>query len=84
MFTASAEVDYPIKKNLFYVASFMDIGNAANNFGDLVKDIKAGVGVGIRFITPMAPIKIDFAWKLKKVEGDRSSTRFHVVLGSFF
>jgi outer membrane protein insertion porin family len=50
----------------------------------LVKDIKAGVGVGIRFITPMAPIKIDFAWKLKKVEGDRSSTRFHVVLGSFF
>jgi outer membrane protein insertion porin family len=84
MFTASAEVDYPIKKNTFYVASFIDVGNAANDFGDLISDIKAGAGFGVRFITPMAPIRIDFAWKLKKVEGDRSSTRFHIVLGSFF
>jgi outer membrane protein insertion porin family len=84
MWVASFETDYPIKKKTFYLAAFTDIGNGANNWGDLTKDIKAGAGFGIRFITPMAPIRLDFAWKLKKVEGDTNNFRIHVVIGSFF
>jgi outer membrane protein insertion porin family len=84
MWVASAEADYPIKKKTFYLAAFTDVGNGANNWSDLVKDIKAGVGFGIRFVTPMAPIRLDFAWKLKKVKGDTNNFRIHVVIGSFF
>lgn len=84
MWTASVEADYPIKKNFFYVAAFADVGNGANSWSDLFKDIKAGTGFGIRFITPMAPIKLDFAWKLKKVPGDTNNFRIHLVIGSFF
>lgn len=84
MWTLSVEGDYPIKRNLFYVAAFADAGNGANTWGDLFKDIKAGVGFGLRFITPMAPIRLDFAWKLKKVEGDTNRFRIHLIIGSFF
>jgi outer membrane protein insertion porin family len=84
MFVVDLEADYPVKKDLFYVAGFFDFGNGAETWGGLVKDIKAGAGFGIRFITPMAPIKIDFAWKLKKVPGDGSRFRIHLTIGSFF
>ena len=84
MWTLSFEADYPIKRKVFYIAGFFDAGNGANNWGDLLKDIKAGTGFGIRFITPMAPIRLDFAWKLKKVRGDTNNFRIHLVIGSFF
>ncbi len=84
MFTINLEADYPIKENTFYVAAFLDVGNGANSWGDLVKDIKAGAGFGIRFVTPMAPIKLDFAWKLKKVPGDTNRFRIHLTIGTFF
>jgi outer membrane protein insertion porin family len=84
MWNLSFEADYPIKEKFFYVGAFLDMGNGANSWSDLVKDIKAGAGFGIRFITPMAPIKLDFAWKLKKVPGDTNNFRIHLVIGSFF
>ena len=84
MWVVNLEADYPIKKNMFYVAAFFDMGNSADTWSGLVKDIKAGTGFGFRFITPMAPIKIDFAWKLKKVPGDTSRFRIHLTIGSFF
>lgn len=84
MWTLSVEADYPVKRKFFYVGAFLDMGNGANSWGDLVKDVKAGAGFGIRFVTPMAPIKLDFAWKLKKVKGDTNRFRIHLVIGSFF
>ncbi len=84
MFVVNLEADYPIKKDFFYIAGFFDFGNGANKWSDLFKDIKAGAGFGIRFITPMAPIRLDFAWKFKKVPGDTNNFRIHLVLGSFF
>jgi len=84
MWAVSFEADYPIKENSFYVGTFFDAGNGANSWSDAFKDIKAGVGFGLRFITPMAPIKLDFAWKLRKVEGDTNKFRIHLIIGSFF
>ena len=84
MWAVSVEADYPVKEKFFYIAAFADAGNGANTWGDLFKDVKAGVGFGFRFITPMAPIRLDFAWKLKKVEGDTNNFRIHLVIGSFF
>jgi outer membrane protein insertion porin family len=84
MFVVNLEADYPIKKNFFYVAGFFDFGNGADTWGDLVKDVKAGAGFGLRFVTPMAPIKLDFAWKLKKVPGDTDRFRIHLTIGTYF
>jgi len=84
MLVVNLEANYPIKKDVFYVAGFFDAGNGADTWGGLFKDLKAGAGFGVRFITPMAPIKVDFAWKLKKVPGDSDNFRIHLTIGSFF
>jgi len=84
MWFTSFEADYPIKRRMFYLAGFFDVGNGANKLGDLFQNIKAGTGFGVRFITPMAPVRLDFAWKLKKVPGDTNRFRIHLILGSFF
>lgn len=81
----SAELNYPIYKNILYGAVFYDTGLSANNWKDFKpQNLKGGYGVGIRFITPFAPIKLDWAFKTKKVPGDTSRSKLHFVLGVFF
>ena len=78
------EANYPIT-NMVYVGAFLDIGMGAENWGDFKPgNLRGGVGFGIRLITPFAPIKIDFAYKLKRVPGDDSPTRVHFILGGYF
>ncbi len=72
-------------KGIFYGAVFYDFGTGADSFEGLKpSNWKGGYGFGIRLITPMAPIKIDLAWKTKKVPGDTSPSRIHFIIGSFF
>lgn len=81
----SAELNYPIYKNILYGAVFYDTGLGANSWKDFKpQNFRSGFGVGIRFITPFAPIKLDWAFKTKKVPGDTSRTKLHFVLGVFF
>jgi translocation and assembly module TamA len=57
------------------LAAFVDAGNA---FDDTVIDAKTGVGLGIRWRSPVGPIRLDFAHPL-----DNSDERFrvHFVMG---
>ncbi|MDW8032145.1 MAG: outer membrane protein assembly factor BamA [Aquificaceae bacterium] len=81
----SAEANYPLYKNILYGALFYDAGLGFDNWGELkTQNLKGGVGVGLRFITPFAPIKLDWAVKTKKVPGDTARSRIHFVLGVFF
>jgi outer membrane protein insertion porin family len=81
----SAELNYPIYKNILYGAVFYDTGLSANAWKDFKpQNFRGGYGVGIRFITPFAPIKLDWAFKTKKVPGDTSRSKLHFVLGVFF
>ncbi|ADO45546.1 outer membrane protein assembly complex, YaeT protein [Hydrogenobacter thermophilus TK-6] len=81
----SAELNYPIYKNILYGAVFYDTGLGANSWKDFKpQNFREGFGVGIRFITPFAPIKLDWAFKTKKVPGDTSRSKLHFVLGVFF
>ncbi len=81
----SAEANYPIYKNILYGAVFYDMGLGFNDWSELkTQNLRGGFGVGIRFITPFAPIKLDWAIKTKKVPGDTSRSRIHFVLGVFF
>ncbi len=62
MATASVEIARPVSAALPSVwwAVFADAGNAANNFKHL--DPVLGVGAGVRWRSPVGPLKLDYAW----------------------
>jgi outer membrane protein insertion porin family len=81
----SAEANYPLYKNILYGALFYDTGFGFDRTSELkLQNLKGGYGAGLRFVTPFAPIKLDWAFKTKKVPGDTSRSRIHFVLGFFF
>jgi translocation and assembly module TamA len=55
---------------------FIDSGNAfrGNDF-----DAKTGAGLGVRWQSPLGPIRIDLAWP---IDEDDDDPRFHVTLGA--
>jgi len=70
----SLEYDRLISKS-WSLAAFVDTGSAFNDFD---VDFKTGAGVGIRWYSPLGPIRVDVAHPLG--ESDRS-TRLHITLG---
>ncbi len=78
------ELSYKLHK-ILYLAAFYDTGLGANRWQEFYpNNWRGGYGIGIRFVTPLAPIRLDWAWKTKKVRGDRANSRFHFVIGGFF
>ncbi|MFP3158742.1 MAG: BamA/TamA family outer membrane protein, partial [Hydrogenobaculum sp.] len=79
------EADYPIYKNIFYVDAFYDTGRGADSWSGLSPSKWLGsYGVGIRFVTSYAPVRLDLAFNTKPVPGDTARERISFVLGSFF
>ncbi len=70
----SLELDHRITEK-WGLAAFVDTGNA---FNDLPVDLKTGVGLGIRWSSPVGPVRLDFARPL-----DRKSDQLwvHFVMG---
>lgn len=60
LLVGSIEYDYLFRPR-WAVATFYDAGNAANDFH---MDLKRSVGVGIRWISPVGPVRIDYAQAL--------------------
>lgn len=56
-------------------ALFVDGGTATNDFKD---EIKIGAGIGLRWLTPIGPIRIDHAWQ---VTSDHNHTRLSITIG---
>ena len=54
---------------------FADSGSA---FNDSDVDFKTGVGLGVRWFSPLGPIRLDMAHPL---DDDETSVRFHLTLG---
>ena len=79
LITTSAEIAHPISSKLpsLWWAAFVDAGNAANHLGDL--DPALGYGLGLRFRSPVGPLRIDLAYgqQLRKV-------RLHLSVGIAF
>lgn len=74
MATASLEYQYNIKNN-WWLATFVDYGSAWNN----TPDWKRGVGLGLRWASPVGPIRLDFAFGLDGPDG--SAFQLHFSLG---
>ncbi|WP_040297071.1 autotransporter assembly complex protein TamA [Alcanivorax hongdengensis] len=72
--TASLEFDHPITRQWHY-AVFTDGGNAFNELNNF--DPKYSAGAGIRWRSPLGPIRLDFARALD----ESRSWRIHLSMG---
>lgn len=71
---ASLEYEYPIKEK-WSIAAFVDYGDAFDN----KPDYKTGVGLGLRWISPIGPVRIDLGHGIKQPPGSR--LRLHLTIG---
>ncbi|MBS0417179.1 MAG: BamA/TamA family outer membrane protein [Proteobacteria bacterium] len=65
-------------------ATFVDAGNVSRNLNPLKGDLKVGVGAGVRYYTPLGPLRVDFAVPLQKRKGPNVSNpddSFEVYIG---
>lgn len=72
---ASLEYQYPIAER-WRLAGFVDHGNAIDGLGD---PLKTGVGIGVRWVSPVGPLRLDLAHALDHDEG--SGFRIHFSMG---
>jgi len=70
----SVEFDYLVRSN-WRVAVFADAGNAFNNPDDF--DFMRSVGFGVRWLSPVGPIRIDIAHPFNSDD----AFRIHVTMG---
>jgi len=64
--------------------AFFDVGNAWNVANSpWPKDVKAGYGIGIRWISPMGPLRIEYGWKVNPLKGEDSGA-FAFAMGQLF
>ncbi|WCE29426.1 autotransporter assembly complex protein TamA [Vibrio sp. SCSIO 43137] len=72
--TSSLEYQYRLTGN-WWLAGFVDYGDAWNN---TIK-FKTGTGFGVRWASPVGPVRIDFAWGLDEKPGEEF--KLHFTLG---
>lgn len=74
MATTSLEYQYRVIGN-WWLATFVDYGDAWIE----TPDWKTGVGMGVRWASPVGPVRLDFAWGLDAKPGDEF--KIHFTLG---
>lgn len=72
---ASIEADYLFYGN-FGAATFFDVGNASN---DLLTSLNKGIGIGLRYRSPVGMIRVDVA---RPLDDSADSFRLHISIGA--
>lgn len=75
MMTTTVEYNYHIFPN-WRIAAFIDSGIVSNDMP--LKKWSVGAGIGLRYLTPIGPIRVDHAWGVSK---ESKSTRLSIVIG---
>jgi len=83
MMNFNAEFRIPLQYG-FNVALFADTGSVWLR-GDPSAgfDLRESAGLGLRYVTPVGPIALDYGWKLDRREGE-SASEWHFTIGSVF
>jgi outer membrane translocation and assembly module TamA len=84
----NAEARIPVRGGLGAVA-FLDGGNVFANVDDMdLTELRGSVGFGLRYRSPVGPIRVDLGFKLDRrllPNGDREPlTALHISLGQAF
>lgn len=83
MVNLNTELRVPLRYGLIG-AVFVDAGSVwfardpVNGF-----DLRKTSGLGLRYVTPVGPIGLDYAWKLDRREGE-SAAEWHFTIGAVF
>ncbi|GAB4482570.1 MAG: outer membrane protein assembly factor [Thermodesulfovibrionales bacterium] len=68
----------------FGLVPFFDVGNVWVDLGDFSpSDLKYTAGIGIRYATPVGPLRVDYGFKLNRDRGE-SSGEIHFSVGHAF
>jgi outer membrane protein insertion porin family len=78
----NVELRFSIGKGFGFV-TFLDAGNVWRNSDEVRARLKYTAGAGLRYKTPVGPIRIDYGHKLNK-EPDESSGEVHFSFGHAF
>ena len=73
LLVGSVEYDLPVYGG-WSVAAFLDSGNSFQDFGNMT--LKESAGLGVRWLSPIGPIRVDIAKGL-----DDGGFRFHITMG---
>jgi outer membrane translocation and assembly module TamA len=69
----------------FQLASFLDTGNVYPETRDLaVADLRWSAGLGVRYRTPIGPVRVDWGYVLDPQPGDPGRSHFHLSIGHAF
>ena len=78
-----AEMRYNLSRS-FQMASFVDTGNVYLETRDVaLQDLRWSAGLGVRYRTPIGPIRLDWGYVLDHQPGEARS-RFHLSIGHAF
>lgn len=80
------ELTFPLFSSLknLRAAVFYDVGNVFEKSDDLsLKSLENAVGFGIRYRTPLGPVRLELAWNLNVPEAERNAL-FFITLGNVF
>jgi len=85
LFIFNSELRFPLKIHSLSGVLFYDGGNvySAINFQEFVNDYSNTIGIGLRYATPIGPIRVDFGRNLNPVPG-LGATQYFVTLGQAF
>lgn len=67
----------------FSIVTFVDGGNVWHKISDMNLSLKYTAGVGLRYNTPVGPLRIDYGHKLMKEKGE-SAGEIHFSIGHAF
>ncbi len=74
LLVGNVEWTIPVLK-FMKAAAFYDIGNVWSDMKDFAtQDLKSGVGMGLRFKTPIGPINLDYGYPLDNEPGEESKS----------
>jgi outer membrane protein assembly factor BamA len=79
-----AEARYNVTRAL-QVASFVDTGNVYPEVADVAfSELRWSAGLGLRYRTPIGPIRLDWGYVLDPQPGDPGRSHFHLTIGHAF
>lgn len=64
---------------------FIDLGNVWADWRTIdIDDVRPGAGLGVRYLSPIGPVRLEVGWKLDPQPGERETPVFFLSLGNPF
>jgi outer membrane protein insertion porin family len=80
----NGEIRVPVWRDIG-AAVFIDAGNVFDRVTNVdLGELRAAAGVGLRYRSPVGPLRFDVGFKLDRQPGDRSGRAFHFSFGQAF